>query len=834
MAAVATVSTTINDPSENGGRGSRSASKLVNVSWPKHHQVFVDGLWNSFLKNFKVDVEVTSHGHRIQAHQLVLAIFCPNLRKCMQEEGRLNWDDDALQPEELDLLVEFVYRGKVALPEDRLEKLQKAAEIVGILGLNEAIERTKNGEYGVIVQGEGDDVNEVESSRNPREEIQNNQGGANRRKRKSTPVKIPKVLHANHDSDADEDTVSSAAKHQTLNHHSQRESRTVTHKLKMFRGNAPSGGGDGDGTRNLRRSTSRMRNNAGSPHERSDGDDYVWGDCPALDQDDEGEDDDDCEGDSGGSDYEPKKSKTSLRTKKVLAPKREKEEPGDCTADAESEFATSPLPTTKTKTTRTEYKKMWRQNQPLQKCSYCPYETRDKDSFKSHIAKHDPNAERHVCAFCSKTFRSKRGFVRHQSTHIDPNCLLKCPSCDFHSPQKSSLVQHLAAVHKVDPQGNPITGKYKCSECDYFCLFECQLKLHVLRKHEKERPFKCSECDYGAVLKTDLDKHISIRHRNERPYMCEICGFRSQSQGGHNRHRRSHTGEKPFTCDICGKMYADSRKFKIHLRRHEHDEKPFVCHVCGHACRRKDNLKMHLKRIHKSVLEGDGESTASVVHCGMVIRQKTEGECQTLSFGDDDDMMRVNSSAGSGSIVQCGMGMRQKTEGDCQTLSFAEDEDDDMMRGNSNEGTGSLVQCGMGMRQKMEGECQTRTFGEGDDLLRRNSNDSSSSVVQCGMVIRQKMEGECQTRISGDGDEMLRGHSNRQVTVVETDSGMAGATVDEEGAETIMAIIQPTPGALQCTVPNANAISTDAIPESVAYYLYTAAAHVLEKNNCSS
>lgn len=253
---------------------------------------------------------------------------------------------------------------------------------------------------------------------------------------------------------------------------------------------------------------------------------------------------------------------------------------------------------------RTAYKRSWRLNQPMQKCPECSYETRDKESYRSHMKKHDPAAEKFVCRYCEKTFRSKRGFIRHQNIHLQPDRIHKCPLCPYLTPLRSTMVQHMGAVHRADLEGKPLTGKFKCEDCDFSCLFECQLKIHRIRKHNKERPFKCNECEYSAVLKADLDKHISIKHRFERPYMCEVCGFRSQSQGGYNRHKRSHTGEKPYSCSICGKQYADSRKFKIHVLRHEKDEKPFACHLCGHACRRKDNLKMHLKRIHKTELTG--------------------------------------------------------------------------------------------------------------------------------------------------------------------------------------------------------------------------------------
>lgn len=253
--------------------------------------------------------------------------------------------------------------------------------------------------------------------------------------------------------------------------------------------------------------------------------------------------------------------------------------------------------------TKMEYRKSWRLKRPVMKCAHCEYETRDKGSFKSHVAKHDPTAERFVCDVCSKTFRSRRGFRCHRRGHDDPEQLHRCTHCEFYTPQKWSWLQHLAVIHRVDPGGNPLVESIRCTECDFACVAEHQLKAHRIRKHTADKPFKCTECDYSAVVRYELDKHVGIKHRNERPYMCETCGFRSQTQSGFERHKRSHTGVKPFECDVCGQVYADNRKLKSHLLRHVNDDKPFVCHLCGHACRRRDNLQMHLKRIHKATVD---------------------------------------------------------------------------------------------------------------------------------------------------------------------------------------------------------------------------------------
>jgi len=252
---------------------------------------------------------------------------------------------------------------------------------------------------------------------------------------------------------------------------------------------------------------------------------------------------------------------------------------------------------------KTETRKLWRLKRPVMKCAHCEYETRDKGSYKSHIAKHDPSADRFVCDVCAKTFRSMRGYRCHLRSHYDPEHLHKCTYCEFHTPQKWSWLQHLAVIHKVDPHGNPLLENIKCAECNKSFVAEHQLKAHMIRKHTLDKPYKCQQCPYSAVIRYELDKHISIKHKKERRFLCELCSFRSQTQSGFERHKRSHTGVKPFTCSICGKLYADNRKLKTHMIRHVNDDKTWVCHLCGHACRRKDNLQMHLKRIHHTTID---------------------------------------------------------------------------------------------------------------------------------------------------------------------------------------------------------------------------------------
>lgn len=467
-------------------------AKLLAISWPQHHQMFLDGIWNLYLEKYKADIEIRCQGHVIWAHQMVLALFCPALKDSLPpfQEGCdppcLNLDYVSEQGRDLQLLVEFIYRGKICVSQDRLKNVKDAAQTLGVDGLVNAIERLSSRRQGAKALAQPKSTSYEE-----------------------TP---PLLLLANAKGEEQEMDDDRAVSSCTRN-----KASTAT-------------------------KTSRSDQSAVQLSEQSDQDGGSGTSATTTAADD---DDGRCRADISG-----KKSRRGRHQRKA-ADHSKKKGTSHCAAKAIPRF---------------------------------------------------------VCEVCSKAFKNRESFRRHVRRHGDPDAFLKCPHCDFRTLQKSSWVQHLAVLHKVDPQGNRLTEDLECPHCDFVCVTKYQLRSHVVRKHTVDKPFKCAECEYATVMKSDIEKHVSIRHRHERLYMCETCGFRSQTQGGYNRHVRSHSGIKPFKCELCGQAYADSPKLKIHLQKHVSDDKPFVCHLCGHACRRMDNLQMHLRRIHKTCIRGRNET----------------------------------------------------------------------------------------------------------------------------------------------------------------------------------------------------------------------------------
>ncbi|GAB6020177.1 hypothetical protein CHUAL_002898 [Chamberlinius hualienensis] len=200
---------------------------------------------------------------------------------------------------------------------------------------------------------------------------------------------------------------------------------------------------------------------------------------------------------------------------------------------------------------------------------------------------YDPDREGLVCKICDKVLKYKSTYVRHIRCHENPELYSRCTYCSYKSDTKNALIQHLAAKHKVDLEGNKLEKNIKCSECEYTCVLDFQLKNHVYVKHST-RGHVCNLCGYSCKSRAVYDVHLQAVHgNNERP---------SKTLGVLRNHLKTHGDKK--TCDICG-VWLTYHSYKAHMKLHTTNERPFPCHLCNFAARKKYNLKVHLKNVHK-------------------------------------------------------------------------------------------------------------------------------------------------------------------------------------------------------------------------------------------
>ena len=127
------------------------------------------------------------------------------------------------------------------------------------------------------------------------------------------------------------------------------------------------------------------------------------------------------------------------------------------------------------------------------------------------------------------------------------------------------------------------------------------------RHSEKRTKHKCPDCSYACPLPSDLKRHILRVHEGEKPIKCTWPGCeKTFSQRGNMKvHHRQHTGEKPFACDKCDKCFKAQGELKqhtlsIHLDPEVREKlKKYMCDTCGQAFESNYALKIHnLSLIH--------------------------------------------------------------------------------------------------------------------------------------------------------------------------------------------------------------------------------------------
>ncbi|GAB6024172.1 hypothetical protein CHUAL_008875 [Chamberlinius hualienensis] len=124
-----------------------SEKKMVTITWPQHTKFLLEGLWSMLNEKYKVDVELVIDKHVYKIHQIVLSLFCPVFKTYFDVLGEsvIKLDDVTNHHEDINSLVEFLYRGTIKVEESKLDNLLIAAENLGVKGLIDSIKQVKSG-----------------------------------------------------------------------------------------------------------------------------------------------------------------------------------------------------------------------------------------------------------------------------------------------------------------------------------------------------------------------------------------------------------------------------------------------------------------------------------------------------------------------------------------------------------------------------------------------------------------------------------------------------------------------------------------------------------------
>uniref|UniRef100_A0A3Q3F6W2 Zinc finger and BTB domain containing 48 n=1 Tax=Labrus bergylta TaxID=56723 RepID=A0A3Q3F6W2_9LABR len=211
-------------------------------------------------------------------------------------------------------------------------------------------------------------------------------------------------------------------------------------------------------------------------------------------------------------------------------------------------------------------------------CSTCSEQFMYKKNLTTHMMKVHGHPKPNACPQCPKTFLTKSELRVHEAAKHRGEKPFVCEECGHRASSRNGLQMHIKAIHRNE-------RPFVCTLCGHAFSQKNNLNMH-LRIHSGERPYQSS-----------LDKH-NRTHTGERPFSCDVCEQRFTEKGALLRHKASkHEEGRPHCCQICGKTFKAKEQLRVHLRRHKGMRK-FECVDCGYKFTRQAHLRRHIQ-IHK-------------------------------------------------------------------------------------------------------------------------------------------------------------------------------------------------------------------------------------------
>ncbi|KAI7809563.1 zinc finger and BTB domain-containing protein 47 isoform X2 [Triplophysa rosa] len=200
---------------------------------------------------------------------------------------------------------------------------------------------------------------------------------------------------------------------------------------------------------------------------------------------------------------------------------------------------------------------------------------------------HQTDCEKTIqCLTCGKAFRKLWSLHEHNKiVHGYADKKYTCEICEKKFYTMAHVRKHMVAHTKEMP--------FTCETCGKSFKRSMSLKVHSLQ-HSGEKPFQCEVCSQCFQYKYQLRSHMSI-HIGHKQFMCQWCGKDFNMKQYFDEHMKTHTGEKPYICEICGKSFTSRPNMKRHRRTHT-GEKPYPCEVCGQRFRFSNMLKAHREK----------------------------------------------------------------------------------------------------------------------------------------------------------------------------------------------------------------------------------------------
>ena len=231
-------------------------------------------------------------------------------------------------------------------------------------------------------------------------------------------------------------------------------------------------------------------------------------------------------------------------------------------------------------------------------CHLCHKILANKRYLKDHMLKKHSEANRVVCEYCAKEFKSTNIKSHIKEMHINA-IESKCPVCDKVFPRKKPMIDHMRRVHTEET-------RVVCQ----FCAKDVKstnIKNHIKEMHTDVRETKCPICDKVFPRKKPMTDHMRLVHSDEKA-VCELCSKTFENRTYLLRHIRTfHSkSELLFTCDFCLKQYKSALQLRNHIKI-VHVVNNVECGICGKVYKNKILLGKHHRKYHR-----DSESTTRV------------------------------------------------------------------------------------------------------------------------------------------------------------------------------------------------------------------------------
>ena len=194
--------------------------------------------------------------------------------------------------------------------------------------------------------------------------------------------------------------------------------------------------------------------------------------------------------------------------------------------------------------------------------------SKTEDIFEDEIddSKEFENENQYSCKKCSKSFKTKHGYLQH----------------NYH-------------VHEKTKEVKPKPEKVACEKCGLLFKSSQSLKHHVSRIHKKENRFQCDICS-----KIFGDKNTMILHKKsiheKLTLVCDQCGSKFNWEKTLKHHIRTvHEGFVPFECKDCGKTFNRKQFYTNHVLMVHKGINPYVCEFCDKVFTQAHMMKKHMK-----------------------------------------------------------------------------------------------------------------------------------------------------------------------------------------------------------------------------------------------